>query len=147
MEYLSWEELEQLRGRQSVSKWAQRNRRNVLTKRPAGAVQGGEETWTVYLSVYKTARWTGVDITELDAELFPQLCSSLDDYLVGSEDVEPLRAVLEPNDEHAFLFMSKTGTPLTEMKVWWMAKLPAEEASAIRCAETPLSSSASFALR
>ncbi len=44
VEYSSWEELAQLRGRHSVSKWTQSNRPNVLTKRPAGAVQGEEET-------------------------------------------------------------------------------------------------------
>lgn len=85
VEYVSWDELTVLRGRKNVSAWAKSKRRNLLTKRPAGGREGEPETWVLYLAVYKTARWTGVDITELDAELFPELCSSLEVYLLGDD--------------------------------------------------------------
>ena len=83
-----------------MSAWAQSQKRNVITKRPAGGggVAGTEDRgcWTLYLSCFKTARWTGVDITEIDAELFPELCSSLDSFLLGTGEREPLRSLLKP---------------------------------------------------
>ena len=119
VEYLSWEELNEHRGRRSVGQWARSAKRNVLTKRPTGGHEGGGgegDVWTLYLAVYKTARWTGVDITELDDQLFPELCSALDVYLSGSgdNDTGPLRSLLNPLDDHHFVFMSTTGTPLSE---------------------------------
>jgi len=118
VEFLAWDELSELRGRRSVGQWAQSVKRNVLTKRPMGgrASGGGEDAcWVLYLSCYKTSRWTGVDVTELDAALFPELCAALDDYLLGDgEDSRPLRSLLGPRDEHCFVFMSMVGTPLSE---------------------------------
>ena len=114
VEYLSWDELTRLRGRRSVGKWAKAQRRNLITKRPAGGREGEPETWTLYLAVYKTARFTGVDITEFDSELFPELCSALDVYLLGGDGEGPLRSLLNPLDAHRFVFMSSTGSSLSD---------------------------------
>lgn len=76
LEYIEWDKLAELRGRLSVGQYAEKERRNVITKRPNGC-------WYTFLANYKSAKYHGCDETEFSEDLFPELYAVLNVYLEG----------------------------------------------------------------
>ena len=76
LEYIEWDTLTDLRGRLSVGQYAEKERRNVITKRPNGAAG-----WCTFLANYKSVKYHGCDETEFSEEWFPELNAVMNTYL------------------------------------------------------------------
>lgn len=89
----------ELKGKLSVSRYVERERMNLLSKRPLGA-------WTVWLGNYKTFKSRGVDEANFTEELFSDLNNALNMYLL-----QGYRKCLieDQSEEHNFVFVNSRG--------------------------------------
>lgn len=97
LRFVPFEEVTQLKGKLSVSRYVEREKINLLSKRPLGA-------WTVWLANYKSFRSHGVDETSFTEELFSDLNDALNQYLL-----QGYRQVLSPDRDVKFVFVNNNG--------------------------------------
>jgi hypothetical protein len=88
----------QLKGKLSVSRYVEREKMNLLSKRPLGA-------WTVWLANYKTFKSRGVDEASFTEELFSDLNDVLNQYLLQGYRC----CLLEDVEAHNYVFVNSNG--------------------------------------
>ncbi len=96
LQFIPFDELSELKGKLTVARYIEREKINLISKRPVGA-------WTVWLADYKTFKSRGVDEASFNEELFSDLNAALNRYLLrGYRDC----LVGENRDSHRYVFVN-----------------------------------------
>ncbi len=94
LQFIPFDELTELKGKLTVARYIERERINLISKRPLGA-------WTVWLADYKTFKSRGVDEASFTEELFGELNAALNQYLLGG-----YRDCLVGGGRHRYVFVN-----------------------------------------